>query len=95
MLLPELKLWRKDILEVSNFFRSSQCHSKSLEEFGVKIEIKILAFPKHFEVRFAEHLKAVVKAVISNICRRVWMSIVDSKDATKTEKAETSELLNT
>lgn len=98
-LVPELKDWKKTVLACSNFFRSSKCHTKSLEEWGKKLEIRILTFPKHFEVRFAEHLNSVLKAVIRNLpaCKKVWMSIVESKskEYSAADRAEASQLLST
>lgn len=96
-LVPELKAWKKNVLACSNFFRSSKCQTKSLEDFGVKIGIKTLSFPAHFEVRFAEHLNSILKAIIRNLpaCTKVWMSIINSTESTKSEIAEASDFLNT
>lgn len=53
--------------------------------------------PRHFDVRFAEHLNAILKAIIRSLPprKKVWMHIVESKDHTAEEKAKASDFLNT
>lgn len=95
-LVPELRIWKANVLECSSFFRNSKCHTRDLHDFASSIGIKSLEFPCHHEVRFAQHLNGLLKAVIRNMpaCRKVWISIVNSQDSTKAAKSRASDLLN-
>lgn len=94
--VPELRVWKTNVLDCLKFFRTSKCHTKELQEFAKLIWIQSLECPRHHDIRFAQHLNNVLKAVIRNMpaCRKVWSSIVDSRDSTKAEKCEASDLLN-
>jgi hypothetical protein len=41
--------------------------------------VPFLSFPKHFDVRFAEHTRNLLNAVLHNLdaARRVWQDMVD------------------
>lgn len=83
--VPELALWMTNILAVTSFFRSSPRRTKLLH----RENDKCLTFPKHFEVRFAEHTLNVLKAVLQNLeaARSVWAKMCDGTIPTeKTEK---------
>ena len=58
-----------------------------------KISDEVLVFPAMFEVRFAEHLLASIKAILMNMeaCREVWREVAET--GTRTEKAEESGFL--
>lgn len=95
-LVPELRIWKSNVLACLTFFRTSKCRTKELKEFAKLIGIQSLEFPSHHDIRFAQHLNNVLKAVIRNmpVCRKVWSSIVESSDFSKAQKCEASDLLN-
>lgn len=94
--VPELHIWKTNVLECATYFRTSKNRTKDLHNFAGLIGIKSLEFPQHHEIRFAEHLNTLLKAVIRNMpaCRKVWHSIVNSSDSTKATKCKASDLLN-
>lgn len=71
----------KDIQEVSNlisqlsslstFFHESAVRTRELREIGEQEEIRIVQFPKYFEVRWAEFTADLFNAVLSN-----WRALV-------------------
>ena len=73
--VPELHLWMADVLALSTFFHSSPRRTKLLH----KENDQALAFPKHFEVRFAEHTLNLLKAILNNLeaARRLWTKMTD------------------
>ena len=64
-----------DVLALSTFFRSSTRRTKLLR----KEDDHVLAFPNHYEVRFAEHTLNLLKAVLNNLdaARNLWTKITD------------------
>ena len=59
----ELSIWMTNVLSFVSFFRTSPRRTKLLhQENG-----KCLKFPKHFEVRFAEHTLNLLNAVLYNL----------------------------
>jgi len=61
--VPELSIWMTNVLSFVSFFRTSPRRTKLLhQENG-----KCLKFPKHFEVRFAEHTLNLLNAVLHNL----------------------------
>jgi len=83
--VPELSLWMTNVLAVSKFFRQSPRRVKYLH----KEDPKCLTFPKHFEVRFAEHTLNVLKAVLNNLeaAKQVWTKMCSGEiHAEKIEK---------
>jgi hypothetical protein len=100
--VPELKLWRSNLTSLATYFRTSKCRNKVLLQCGTCSEAddgkssKILAFPAHHEVRFAEHLQALVKAALHNLsaCRRAWRILKDDADLAPQEKAKAEGFLN-
>lgn len=85
--VPELKLWRTNIIALATYFRTSKCRTKALAavENG-----NVVAFPSHHEVRFAEHLHNLVKAVLINLeaCRAVFKAATENPEASRDEKAK-------
>ena len=74
-----------NVLAVSKFFRQSPRRVKYLH----KEDPKCLTFPKHFEVRFAEHTLNVLKAVLNNLeaAKQVWTKMCSAEiHAEKIEK---------
>ncbi|CAB3977527.1 E3 SUMO- ligase KIAA1586-like isoform X2, partial [Paramuricea clavata] len=73
--VPELTIWMSNVLAVATFFRTSPRRTKLLH----KVEEKCLSFPKHFDVRFSEHTRNLLNAVLHNLdaARRVWQDMVD------------------
>ena len=61
--IPELSIWMTNVLSFVSFFRTSPRRTKLLhQENGT-----CLKFPKHFEVRFAEHTLNLLNAVLSTL----------------------------
>ena len=60
--VPELHIWMADVLALSTFFRSSPRRTKLHKEHD-----QVLAFPTHFEVRFAEHTLNLLEAILNNL----------------------------
>ena len=58
---------------MSSYFRTGKFRAKKLRE----TDSSVISFPEHFEVRFAEHLLTLIKAVLTNLpaCREVWRQI--------------------
>lgn len=79
--VAELTLWKKNAIACATYFRTSKNRSKRLDEFGIILGINVLAFPAHNEIRFAEHGKNLLKAIIRNLPagRKVWSEIAESK----------------
>ena len=73
--VPELHIWIADVLALPTFFRSSPRRTKLLH----KEHDQVLAFPKHFEVRFAEHTLNLLKAILNNLeaARKLWTKMTD------------------
>lgn len=94
-----LLLWKTNVVACATYFRMSKNRTKLLEEFGKSGKIDVLTFPAHHEIRFAEHGKSLLKAVIRNLpaCRKVWSKIAESKslDFTRKERLKASSLLST
>lgn len=96
--IPELKTWKADAIAVSSYFRQSKCRTKLLNELADAVGIKILGFPAHHEIRFAEHGESLLRSILRNLpaCRKVWKKIIDSpSDYTRKEIAKASDFLNT
>ena len=84
--VPELQLWKANVLGVASYFRTSKNHKATL----LALFPDAHEFPAYFEVRFAEHLVNVIEAVLHNRdgCIEVWKQI--SAEGTRHEKAEAS-----
>lgn len=57
----------------------------------------IVAFPSYSDVRFVQHVETLLIAVHRNfpVCRKVWKSIIVSRESTTKEKAKASDLIQT
>ena len=82
--VPELQLWKVNVLGVASYFRTSKNHKATL----LTLFPDAHEFPAYFEVRFAEHLVNVIDAVLHNRdgCIEVWKQI--SAEGTRREKSE-------
>ena len=78
--VPELAVWRSNLVAVATYFHTSKCRTKGLAPAGNDI---VVAFPDHDEVRFAKHLYNLIAAVLSNLvaCRAVFTATVDNPDS--------------
>ena len=65
----EVVHWKRSLRSVATFFRTSGTRSKRLREQGGTVK-----FPAFLEVRFSQHLLALISAVLKNLpaCRSVW-----------------------
>ena len=61
--VPELPIWLSNLLALVNFFRTSPRRTKLLHQE----DECCLTFPKHFEVRFAQHTLNLIRAVLHNL----------------------------
>ena len=61
--VPELSIWMTNVLSFVSFFRTSPRRTKLLHQENQNC----LEFPKHFEVRFAEHTMNLLNAVLHNL----------------------------
>jgi hypothetical protein len=89
--VPELKAWKSELKSVATFFRTSKNHTKMLEkEFP-----DARKFPRHHDVRFAEHLVNLIDACLYNLeaCKRVWKNLGEQGE--RKEKAESIGYLRT
>eukprot|EP00795_Rhopilema_esculentum_P012123 gene12123-biopygen2276 len=89
--VPELKIWKSSLTGVAKYFRTSIENTKMLKQ--VKQDAK--QFPRHHEVRFAEHFLQLVEAILANMtaCKEVWNELKVNGD--RNEKAEASGFLKT
>jgi len=89
--VPELKIWKANLLAVATYFRTSKNKTKLLS--AVLPNAK--KFPRHHEVRFAQHQVALIDAVLSNMpgCLNVWAKMDEVGD--RKEKAEARGFLKT
>ena len=71
--VPELQLWKANVLGVASYFRTSKNHKATLRTLFPDAH----EFPAYFEVRFAEHLVNVIEVVLHNRdgCIEVWKQI--------------------
>ena len=82
--VPELKIWKVNVVGLATYFRTSSKRTKSLRNFCADSR----QFPRHHEIRFAEHMLQLIDAVLYNIapCIEVFKVIEESGD--KRDKAE-------
>ncbi|ESO06008.1 hypothetical protein HELRODRAFT_160114 [Helobdella robusta] len=64
--VPEFRHWLTDVKNVATYFRGSSYRQENLHEIAASLGETAKHFPRHHEVRFAEHLANVVLAVLSN-----------------------------
>ena len=67
--VPELKIWKANLLALSTYFRTSKNKTKLLRQ-----ELQdVKQFPRRHEVRFAQHQLQLIDAILSNIhgCKAV------------------------
>jgi hypothetical protein len=76
--VPELKIWLSNLTGVATYFRTSPTKFKLLHELFPQTR----SFPAYFEVRFAEHVRSLILAILHNLpgCRNVWEKLSDSKE---------------
>ena len=86
--VPELKQWQSNLIGLATFYRVSGLRTKELKN----IMSQMVAFPRHHEVRFAQHLVQPALAALKNMpgCRQHWQKIVNvpSGEYHKKEKAK-------
>lgn len=75
--VPELPLWKSNLVSLSTFYRTSGLRTKELRS----ILPNMSRFPRHHEVRFAQHLVNLCKSVLSNLdgCRKHWQKVIDAE----------------
>ena len=67
--VPEVFIWMTNFLSFASFFRTFSRRTKLLQQENEKY----LKFPKHFEVRFAEHTLNLMNAVLHSLESAVKM----------------------
>ena len=92
--VPELKLWHTNLISVATYYRTSALRTKELRV----IDPNAKSFPAHHEVRFAQHLIQLCKAVLGNLeaCTMHWEKIekAPAGEYEKIEKSKAKGFLN-
>lgn len=83
--VPELNLWKCNLISVATYFRTSKNRAKKLTEIFPEAK----RFPRHHEVRFAQHFCNLVDSILHNLdaCIKVWEWYAENGTGRK-EKAE-------
>lgn len=89
--VPELKIWKANLKSVATYFRTSSKRTKELEQISPNAR----KFPRHHDVRFAQHFCQLIDAVLLNLdaSRQVWTSRITVGD--RKDKAEAQGYLRT
>lgn len=89
--VPELKIWKASLLALATSFRTSKNKTKML----ISEYKDAKQFPRHHDVRFAQHQVQLIDAILSNIdgCKAVWSKLQQHGD--RKEKAEARGFTNT
>ena len=93
--VPELKLWKSNLLSIPEYYHKSAVRTKELE----KLVPSMKAYPSYHNVRFSQHLNNVCKAVLNNLDGTLqhWTNIesdTSTDNYTKKEKATAKGFLN-
>lgn len=96
--VPEMKIWLMNLTNIPKYFHSAPLKTKLLmQKFGESK--KFVTFPKHFEVRFAEHTRNIIVSILNNLteCKLFWKDIIsdENKKFTKTDKNIAKGMLKT
>ena len=83
--IPELKIWKLSLTGVATYFRTS-----TVKKMLKKAKQYAKQFPRHHEVRFAEHFLQLVDTILADMtaCKEVWNEVQLNGD--RNEKAEAS-----
>ena len=67
--VPEMGIWKSNLLELVRFFRTPRRMKMLLAQAG-----NVSQFPRHHDVRFAQHELQLVEAGLNNppVCIKVW-----------------------
>ena len=89
--MPELKVRKSSLTGNAKYFRTSTMKTKMLKQ----VKQHANQFPRHHEVRFAEHFLHFVETILDNMaaCKEVWNELKVNGD--RNEKAEASGFLKT
>ena len=92
--VPELKVWKANLIGVATYYRASGLRTKELRSINPHAK----AFPAHHEVRFAQHLIQLCEAVLSNLqsCKIHWTKVVEAPtgEYERSEKSKAQGFLN-
>ena len=94
--VAEFRHWKADSTGIASFHGASHYREKGLEKAATLIDAAFTyKTPKYHEVRFAEHLLKLVRAVQSNLpsLRRHCRDVLDHPDSEKKEKHQVSGFL--
>jgi len=82
--IMEVRQWKTNLKAVATFYRGSALRYGWLEKISDTKKISIYRIPAYFELRFAEHLLILSKALWKNLpCMQIhWQSIIESSDTT-------------
>ena len=85
--VPELDHWQSNLSSLATFYRVSGLRNNELQN----ILPEMVTFPRHHEVRFAQHLLQLVLAAIKNIdgCRQHWQKLTDAPRGMYDKKEKT------
>ncbi|ESO00140.1 hypothetical protein HELRODRAFT_184362 [Helobdella robusta] len=87
--VPEFRHWLTDVKNVATYFRESSYRQENLHEIAASLGETAKHFPRHHEVRFAEHLANVILAVLSNhqmMCA-YWKTVVQQGENNEKQRA--------
>lgn len=86
--VSEFRHWKADLKSLATFYRASSYREESLSTKAQELQKKSVKFPKHHEVRFAEHMLKLADAVLTNLpfMREDWKNIMETGN--KTEKLQ-------
>lgn len=89
--VPELTIWKANLLALATSFRTSKNKTKLLHTYLPQAK----QFPRHHEVRFAQHQVQLIDATLCNLpgCKDVWKKLEETGD--RKEKCEARGFLKT
>ena len=93
--VSEFRHWKADISSLGRYYRASHYRMEALEMVAKTVEKTSQKFPRHHEVRFAEHLLNLVTTVLSNLpfMRQHWKNLIENDNIDKKEKQQANGFL--
>jgi hypothetical protein len=89
-IVPEFRHWKTDLKALATYYRASSRRQEDMEILAMESGITAKRFPKHHEVRFAEHHLNLVSAVVHNLSsmRKHWEKLIDDDMGDRGEKEQ-------
>ena len=91
--VPELKVWKANLLSIPEYYHKSAVRTKGLQTLLPTMK----AYPSYHDVRFAQHINNVCKAVLHNLNGSIqhWISLSEDTAVDRREKQKARGFLNT